>query len=413
ADNGNDAHNVEVTKNRVAAQVEAWLEHFKQEDPVGLPGSSVPDPMDCPDVAKSIGVGTLNMMQLKAHGLSKFRITMVKMDLKEMRANALVSLDQMVVKGNYKLSSFFSNSNGPFSIILKRVLVTAMATLAVGEEGRLVVEHIKMDMTFGDMAMDFQNLGFMGSMFQGVLNSAPNLVFDAMKPFMLQDVETKLRAMLDQQIVKLVGDRRMPNSITPLDSVIAQTRKQVRQHGLDPYHLPDMNRTMGVLSAQLTNTWIRGVSSFYRVGDITASMENNTISLRFQVGTQEVSGAGQWEVGLGMMSRIGHVQFSVQHLRTTVEFNQALDTRQRPQIKDLQLDMGNIQVRCNGAGTLDYVLEFTVNVLPNLLRYQIMDAIENPIRQRVQEKLNTIDIEMAIKQYLEKHPNLDGANFNF
>ncbi|KAH8378493.1 hypothetical protein KR093_011663, partial [Drosophila rubida] len=416
----NDAHNVKATENRVAAQIEAVLEHFKQEDPVGLPIVDIPDPMDCPDVAKGVGVGTLNMMQLKAHGLSKFRITMINIDMKDMRAsqsllsvNGLVSLDEMLVRGNYKLTSFFSSSKGPFSIILKKVFVSAMATLGVESDGRLAPEHIKMDIKFGDMAMDFQNLGFLGSMFQGVLNSAPNLVFDAMKPFMLQDVEKKLRIELDKQLLTVVGDRRMPNSITPLDHVIAQTRKQVRQYGFDPYHLPDMNRTMGVLSAQLTNTWIRGVSSFYRVGNITAGLENNTIILRFQVGTQELSGAGQWEVGLGMMSRIGHVEFTVQHLRATLEFSQPLDTRQRPQIKDLQLDLGNIQVRCNGAGTMDYILEFTVNVLPNLLRYQIMDAIENPIRQRVQEKLNDIDIELAIKEWAKKHPNQEEAKLDF
>jgi len=77
--------------------------------------------------------------------------------------------------------------------------------------------------------------------------------------------------------------------------------------------------------------------------------------------------------------------------------------------------MGNIQVRCDGAGTLDYVMEFAVNVLPNLLRYQIMDAIENPIKQRFQEKFNTIDTEKVIKMMLEqyeKDPNFM-SNFDF
>ncbi|XP_034097360.1 uncharacterized protein LOC132783682 isoform X2 [Drosophila nasuta] len=414
-DDGNDAHNAMATENRVAAQVEALLEHFKQEDPVGLPSSAVEvaDPMDCPNVAKSIGVGTLNMMELKAYGLSKFRITSINMDLKDMLVTGHVTLDEMVVKGRYKLAALFSNSNGPCSITLRRVHFTALATLAAQSDGRLAVDQMKTDITFGEMSMDFQNLGFMGSMFQGVLNSAPNLVFDAMKPFMLSDVEKQLSAEIDKFVVEKLGDPRMPNSIRPLDTMIAQTRKQVREYGFDPYHLPDMNRTMGVLSAQLTNTWIRGVSSFYRVGNVTVALVNNTITMRFQVGTQELSGAGQWEVGMGMMSRIGHVQFTVHHLRATLEFSQALDTRQRPLIKDLQLDLGNIQVRCSGAGTLDYVMEFAVNVLPNLLRYQIMDAIENPIKQRVQETLNTIDIEQAIKQWIAKHPTDENSKISF
>ncbi|GBP12975.1 hypothetical protein EVAR_71607_1 [Eumeta japonica] len=137
--------------------------------------------------------------------------------------------------------------------------------------------------------------------------------------------------------------------------------------GYDPYRLPDYNRTVGVFSMQLSNTWINGISSFYRVGDVVVSMENNTITL-----TVKLPGFGY---------------------------------RKRPVINDLQIDLGNIQVRCDGAGTLDYIMEFVVNILPNLLRYQIMDALENPIKMRIQEKFNTIDVEQAIKDNIEKVRN--------
>ncbi|EDW64788.2 uncharacterized protein Dvir_GJ20625 [Drosophila virilis] len=410
AEGGDEAQEIEASKNKLAAQIEALLEHYKQEDPVGLPGAPVPDPIEVPDMAKNMGISNLNMMKVKAYGLSKFRIASINADFKEMMIEAGIQLDEMLVKGNYILSSFFSKTNGPFTVLLKNVYVRGSATLGVERDGHLTTEQIKMDITFGEMAMDFQNLGFLGSVFQSVINSAPNVVFDAMKPFMLQEADKQLRTEINAFIEKNMGDRRMPNSITPLDSAIAEGRKLVRQKGLDPYHVADMNRTMGVFSVQLSNTWINGISSFYRVGNITAAMQNNTVSLRLQVGTQQITGAGQWELGFGLVTRVGHVQFTVQYIRATVEISQPLDTRQRPQINDLQLDMGNIQVRCDGAGTLDYVMEFAVNVLPNLLRYQIMDAIENPIKQRVQEKFNTIDVEQVIKQQIEKNDH-EGGNF--
>ncbi|XP_064542049.1 uncharacterized protein LOC135431061 [Drosophila montana] len=410
AEESDEAQEIEASKNKLAVQIEALIEHYKQEDPVGLPGAPVPDPIEVPDMAKNIGLSNLNMMKVKAYGLSKFRIASINADFKEMMAKAGVQLDEMLVKGNYILSSFFSKTNGPFTVVLKKVYVRGSATLGVERDGHLTTEQIKMDITFGEMAMDFQNLGFLGSVFQSVINSAPNVVFDAMKPFMLQEADKQLRTEINAFIEKNMGDRRMPNSITPLDSAIAEGRKLVRQKGLDPYHVADMNRTMGVFSVQLSNTWINGISSFYRVGNITAAMQNNTVSLRLQVGTQQITGAGQWELGFGLVTRVGHVQFTVQYIRATVEISQPLDTRQRPQINDLQLDMGNIQMRCDGAGTLDYVMEFGVNVLPNLLRYQIMDAIENPIKQRIQEKFNTIDVEQVIKQQVEKSEK-DGGNF--
>jgi len=58
----------------------------------------------------------------------------------------------------------------------------------------------------------------------------------------------------------------------------------------------------------------------------------------------------------------------------------------------------------DGAGTLDYVTELVVNVLPNLLRYQIVNAVEGPIKLHVQEIMDSTDIEELIEQKL---PELD------
>nr|XP_017105689.2 uncharacterized protein LOC108131351 [Drosophila bipectinata] len=408
----NDEHNLEVGQNRLAAEVEALLDHFKQEDPKGLPGAAIADPIEVPDVKKNLGMATLDMRHVKAYGSSQFRIDKLSADFKDMKINGGLQLDQMTVKGDYQLGSFFSKANGPFTVLLKNVYGEATALLAVDREGHLATDRIKIDITFSSMTMDFQNLGFLGSVFQGVVNSAPNLVFDAMKPFMLQEADKQLRSEMDKFIQQSMGDRKLPNSITPLDSAIATARKMVREKGYDPYKLADMNRTMGVFSVQLSNTWISGLSSFYRVGNVTVAMANKTVALKLHLGTQQLTGAGQWEVGLGLMTRVGHVQFTVQHLRALVGVSQSLDTTKRPQITDLQFDMGNIQVRCDGAGTLDYIMEFVVNVLPNLLRYQIMDAIENPVKQRIQEQFNNIDVEQAIKTMAQNY-EADGKNFNF
>lgn len=58
-------------------------------------------------------------------------------------------------------------------------------------------------------------------------------------------------------------------------------------------------------------------------------------------------------------------------------------------------------MRSDGAGTFDYVVEFLVNIIPNLLRYQIMDALEKPAREKIQEVMNTINVETLIKDKLK------------
>lgn len=65
----------------------------------------------------------------------------------------------MNVKGNYTLTSFFSKAEGPFTVVLKNVFVQGNASLAVERDGRIRTKDIKMDISFKDMAMDFQNLG--------------------------------------------------------------------------------------------------------------------------------------------------------------------------------------------------------------------------------------------------------------
>lgn len=85
--NAIDDHNVKVTENRLAAQLFAVLEHYKQEDPLGFPGAPIPDPMDVPDMKKSLGMANLNMMKVKAYGLSKFRIANINADLNAMKVS--------------------------------------------------------------------------------------------------------------------------------------------------------------------------------------------------------------------------------------------------------------------------------------------------------------------------------------
>lgn len=61
---------------------------------------------------------------------------------------------------------------------------------------------------------------------------------------------------------------------------------------------------------------------------------------------------------------------------------------------------------------MDYVIENFVNIVPNLLRYQIMDALEAPIKMRVQEELNAINVEKVIHENLSKLDNNEIDPFN-
>uniref|UniRef100_A0A2M4AV12 Putative hemolymph juvenile hormone binding protein n=2 Tax=Anopheles triannulatus TaxID=58253 RepID=A0A2M4AV12_9DIPT len=387
----------------LSEQLFAIIDHYKEDNPRGLPGATIPDPMHIPDIRQSVSIATIYMTKMKVFGMAQFEIRYFHTELNSMAIQSQIAIAKIEVKGNYTMNALFNRADGPFTVIMKNVLTKANVTLAVDREGQLHTDNIELDISFEDMAMDFQNLGFMGSIFQSVVNSASNLVYDTIKPYMLSEAYSKIREEVDGRMraIAEARDFALPNSITPLDMAIGELRGVVRAKGLDPFLVPDYNNTAGIFAMRTLHTWLKGGSSFYRYGDISVTMENNTATVGLHVATQRLTGSTHWEisVGRGLLSRMGRAQFTVEYIRVGVQIMQPLDLRRKIQLKDIQLELGNIQVRCDGAGTLDYLVEAVVNVLPNLLRYQIMDAIENPLRMRIQEKLDCINTEWMVRKY--------------
>ncbi|KAG8040438.1 hypothetical protein G9C98_002434, partial [Cotesia typhae] len=174
-----------------------------------------------------------------------------------------------------------------------------------------------------------QNLGFLESVFQGAMNSLGSFIFNNIKPFILNEVNTNIRGEVNKKISKL--PYYFPNSISPFDMAIAEARKQVSDLGYDPYKLKDYSQNSGLITVVSSNTWLTGLSSFYRMGNITLTMENGTVNAVIDVGTQEIDGRTHWEVGLinGFLSRAGTISFTVQYLRMQMKLIQPVDTRKQ------------------------------------------------------------------------------------
>lgn len=133
-----------------------------------------------------------------------------------------------------------------------------------------------------------------------------------------------------------------------------------------------------------------------------------------EIGTQEISGTTMWQVSIakGVITRSGSLQFTVQHIKVLFEITQPLNLGKKLKIDDLQLDLGNIQVRCSGLGSADYLVELFVNVMPNLLRYQIMDALEKPLMRKIQEFTDRIDVEHLVKEKLDEFQKTGTVKLN-
>lgn len=318
------------------------------------------------------------------------------------QVTAALRIDALQARGNYSISSFFSSSKGPFTVDITGLNVIAKANVGVERDGKLRAQDIHVDLSFSTIATNFENLGFLGGMVQSLINNGGAAIFDSSLPTILKEVYPKARAEINNKLEEVAGDLQFPNSIAPLDMVICDLRNKVTDMKLDPWQVQDYNTTVSIFNIALSNTWVTGISSFHRVGNITLKMENNTAVADFEIGTQKLEGRTQWEVGAigGLLNRAGTASFSIEYISARIILAQPLDTTKTPIFRDIDFDIGNIQIRWDGAGTIDYVIEFAVNVIPNLLRYQIMDALEGPLKERVQQELDKLNVDALIKQEL-------------
>ncbi|XP_011501437.1 PREDICTED: uncharacterized protein LOC105365056 [Ceratosolen solmsi marchali] len=385
-------------------QIRAILKHYQQADPIGLPGAPVPDPMSVPDMKHSFSMFTMNLNSIKVYGLSKFRIEHIRSELALMQVSVALHIESLDIRGLYTLSSWLSSSAGDFTVKLTGVNIQGLARLEVGNDGKLHAQDIDMDLTFDNIDMDFQNLGFLASVFQSFINSVGSFIFDSIKPYILKEVNTNIRGEVNKHISQLPN--YFPNSISPFDMAVAEARKQVSDMGYDPFKVKDYSQSMGIFTVTSSHTWLTGLASFYRMGNITLSMENGIVYAVMDIGTQEIEGRTHWEVSVigGVLSKAGTVSFTVEYFRVQLNLSQPLDTRKRATLEELDFELGNIQTRIHGAGTIDYLVEAGINILPNLLRNQIMDALEGPIMRRIQDELDKVDVEKLIH---EKIPDIE------
>lgn len=187
------AAQIALGERKLGDQIRAILKHYQQEDPVGLPGAPIPDPMPVPDMRQSFSVFTMDLNSIKVFGLSKFRIEAMRSELALMQVSVTLSIEALDIRGLYTLASWLSRSDGDFTVKLSGVKVQGLAKLEVGNNGKLHAQDIDMDLTFETIDMDFQNLGFMASVFQGVVNSVGAFIFDSIKPYILKEVNTNVR----------------------------------------------------------------------------------------------------------------------------------------------------------------------------------------------------------------------------
>ena len=245
------------------ARIRQMLDHFKQDDPRGIPGLPIPDPMPIPDFKGQFSVAEIRFSDAHLHQLSQFRIDYVRTDLKELKVWVGLTFDTLEVIGRYRMGSWFSTSSGDFNVTLIQVKGEGFAGLIVDTDGSLQASNITFDVGFKDIAMHFDNLGFFGSLFQGIINSVGTFIFDSIKPIILEQINDKIQTGVNTQMREL--EQYLPDSVPPLDLAFAIVRSQIQEYEMDPFSVPEINFTLqSGMTVRLVNGTLHGLSTIHR-----------------------------------------------------------------------------------------------------------------------------------------------------
>nr|XP_053655219.1 uncharacterized protein LOC128704180 [Cherax quadricarinatus] len=94
-----------------------------------------------------------------------------------------------------------------------------------------------------------------------------------------------------------------------------------------------------------------------------------------QVGAQQVKVTGEWWVPY-LLGTGGHLEATIDTFSATFEVQQKVDMKSPAVLRTLDCQIGNMAVRTTGMGSLDYLVEAAVNILPNVFRNEIVKKFE-------------------------------------
>ncbi|XP_071530707.1 uncharacterized protein [Panulirus ornatus] len=378
--------------------VEEVVDYFSQRDPHGIPVLDVPEIIELPD---RLTASQITLWDIKVSGHSGIRLEYINVNLTTFSGVARISVPWVNVVGEYSWPGWWTTSQGATNITMAGIEVVMEIFLGVDVAGILTVQKLQIVLNYEDLDLNFENLSTQHSFMVG----AADVFFGTfIQPLVVGTVQHKLMQKLNERLRARLAERPFPDSISPVDFAVAKVRGMLREKQLDPIMLggKDVTLAWGV-SVQLKNFQVSGLATIHRTHEVSAQFIDNAIFITIQIGTQKVKGGTDWSMSAALLPAVGgHLDLEVESLAVTIEVKQPANIRSPPTLRKIDVQLGNVAVTSPGEGTMDYMVEAVVNVLPNALRNAIMDRLEPKIQQVIQNSLNGLDLYRIVMDQLAK-----------
>ena len=179
----------------------------------------------------------------------------------------------------------------------------------------LQIGNIELDVSPGEMDLQFENLSVLGSdsIAETIVNTMSGLIFSQVKYSVLERTSEKIRARINQRLKKIPIDILDGNrSETLFDNLLEHVTKQLGTK-IEPLRLPAVSRNFAArmlvlnvnASIDINEGKLHGLTTFARTGDIFITYEDDTATIEAEVGFRNLTGSYNWALRvLGKFSYI-------------------------------------------------------------------------------------------------------------
>jgi len=388
------------------------LLQMRNQSDLKIPGVEIADPMEIPDFNTTIDQGATKadvmLWNITVGGLSSFYLDEVSADLEDMNMTIGLNISTLLTKGQYNLKgkTYFLRllGGGDFWMKVVGAYVPGSVKLMVNEEGLLEVESIHLDFNVRDIQLHFDKLfggGAASTFTNTLLNALSRIIFESIKPSILDQLETTMKTVLDQQLHTLPPQPVVSKSRSPLDLAIANAATQLREKGYDPLSAPSFqqrfNRRILFMTFRgnitLFKGYVKGLSTLHRTGPIKMAFKENSLTATAELGFNNLEGGYNWDATLMKVSRKGDVHFLVKGLSLMMTATQENELNSHPQLQELKITkLEKIALDMDGLGSFDFLLEFFTNFFTNIFKKQFARITETQLKKTLQENLNQIQL---------------------
>lgn len=382
-----------LTRERIVNDI---LQYYQQEDPMGIPVLTIPEPFP---VDKNFSIAGMVLMGIEVSGHSTFKLQHINVNVTSLQASVLIRIPRLEIISPYIYAGYVSDTVGDVNCTLLGLEIKLTAKLGSDYESRLQLDDLSVDVDKEDFIPEVTN----APVGLSVVVYAADSFFDTIVSSVLDSRIAGIREKLNARLLEKLPEKRFPLGIHPVDLLLAGVKDDL-MHKFDPFVIGNKTvRLPAGATLEASNITVTGLSSIHRTHEVSLQLIDDRLLLVVQMGTQQVSVTTDVEVSLSVLpSIVTEVEFSLDSFSVWFEATQSADVRHPPVLNRIHITLGNFRLLSAGESTLSYILEAAVNGLPNALRNTILTKLEPRLHQIIQRRLNTLDIQDLIEKRLEQ-----------